>query len=173
MKIHKLVLAMLSTFILAACSSTGIDATNPEQTARSLQSILGVEGEVEPYLEEWGSGIRKTYSIDEQSVFFLDKEEEMIEQINLRSLTKDEVLQVLDDLEFPDAYSFEYMLEYTNEELENITSSMTTQSFTNYQGIGINLKINDPEDHFVQSFEIDKPYGMNIVFNEERFEVFE
>lgn len=173
MKIRKIIFSFIIVLLLSACSSTGIDATKPEQTANSLQEILNVDGEVEPHLEEWSDGIRQTYEIDEYSTFFLDKDEEKIEQINLRNLSKDEVVTILEDLEFPEAYSLESMLDYSETELENVDATMITESFTNYQGVGVQLIINNPSDHFVQSFNINKPYRMTIIFNEDRFEIFE
>lgn len=168
---------LLFVFLLVGCSqnNSGINIENPEETSETFQEILGNENEVEVSVQDWVFGMRDTYELDQENSFFLTSDGEKIEQINLNSVTKEEVQLILEELDFPTSEIFEEMLGYTEEELEDFPSNLTDEHFTNYNGTGVNLRINSAFNNKAIGFSLydyNEPYGMNIVFDEDRFEDF-
>lgn len=166
----------LTLIFLSGCSVSAkneIDSESPEKTVEVLQNLLGNEEMPEAELADMHFGLRESYTLDEHNFLFLDETGNEIEQINLLSVSKEEARAALELVGFPEAEIFEDMLNYTEEDMQDTVK--TKEHFTNYEGVGIELKINEstkiPGSDF-SLFDYDDPYNLMILFNEERFDSF-
>lgn len=167
---------VLAVFMLAGCEASaneGINPSSPEDTVEVLQNLLGNEGIPEPELADMHWGLRESYTLDEDNFLFLNEDGDEIEQINLRSVTEEEARAALELIGFPEVGIFEDMFNYTEEEMEDDIS--TKEHFTNYEGVGVNLRVNQdvesPGGDFML-FDYEDPYHLMILFNEDRFDTF-
>lgn len=151
--------------ILAGCSqSNGFSVEDPRKTAEFFNDELDINNELVETTAEYYDGIKDVIEIDEDTVVVLN-DEDSVEQVHFNNRNKEEVIQILDLIEFPtESESIEEALSIT----PAVATVDTNSYFTNYEGTGVFIDVALPS--YVKDEE--SPYSLLLLYNEDRFDAF-
>lgn len=151
--------------ILAGCSqSNGVSVEDPRNTADFFNDELDINNELVETTAEYYDGIKDVIEIDEDTIVVLN-DEDSVEQVHFNNRNKEEVMQILDLIEFPtDSDSIEQALSIT----PVVATVDNNNYFTNYEGTGVFIDIALPS--YVE--DEDRPYSLLLLYNEDRFDDF-
>lgn len=159
----KILIFFLFTITLFSCGGpTEIDKTKPDSSVEHLKKELGITDDTIASTAEYGDSIKNTLEINDDIRVVLNAENE-IEQLQFHNLSKEDVVKVLDILNFPSNTP-------TVEEALSIDAySRTVDNSTHfiaYNDVGLLIIIDSAE--YLSNAK--KPYSLLIVYNEERFD---
>lgn len=145
-----------------------IDPNRPEATTSYISEIFQGDGSYVESQEEWDMGIRATYRPIPAIDVILDSKDDNIEQINIRGVSKEDIKNVLSHMSFPLTDAMDSVLNEDNPTYEDY--------FTSYDGVGVKINFYNEMDralmHMTYGSYPEKDFGMNIIFNEDRFKEF-
>lgn len=138
-----------------------IDSRHPEYTAKNLSHLIGGNGEYQLQEDaEYNSSFRDTYNISENISFFLDENENNIEQLNFGGITDGSVRNVLEMIGFPQSSS-----------VDSVLAGNQEHTFVQDEGVGVSVQKMNEEIMNLFGYLADN--RLTIIYNEERFEDFE
>lgn len=167
MKLHKNLLLFI--FLATGCSNVdAVNTENPEATANFIQKELYPDKEINYHKVDLSDGIEDVYDIGED-IRIIMTDDENIEQISFFSLSKDEVPEILELVDFPYVDSIEYFLDENEDYNATGFEPIFNDYFTKYEGVGLSLtaKIEDLRQ------DPQKPFSMILIYDPDRLESFE